>query len=247
MRISGILIVCMIFMQPGWASDQFKSYEYCLIKSLKGVVNDKAVELINKACQASFDNTQTTNLEIIASLEDDIQQLQNENAQLREDLEEAKVPNPAEEIDQIIERKLAEQQASGDDQSSTSSDDLTVSDYSRFEEADSAKGNEVPILIPEIEVLKSIQRQLTMCWNPPLGYGSDVPVVDIIVELDPDGTVIEAKIDDMMLYGVDKLFRSYANRAQQAVASCSPITIPSASPELYTKFILSFDPRLLSN
>ena len=93
MRISGILIIFIIFVPPVWASDQFKSYEDCLINSLKGVVNDKAVELINKACQASFDNTQTTNLEIIASLKDDIQQLQNENAQLREDLEEAKVPN----------------------------------------------------------------------------------------------------------------------------------------------------------
>ena len=240
MRLILTTIILTMLAQPVWAIDQFKSYEDCLINSLKGVVNDKAVELINKACQLSFDNTQTANLEIIASLKQDIQRLQNENAQLQEDLEEAKLPNPAEELEQIIKRKLA-------DQSSTPSDDVAVADNSGSEGADGVNTNEVQSEMPDVEVIRSIQRQLVKCWRPPLGYGSDGPVVDIIVELDPDGTVIEAKIEDMTLYNLDKLYRKYADIAQQAVASCSPITIPSTSPELYTKFILGFDPRLLSN
>ena len=97
------------------------------------------------------------------------------------------------------------------------------------------------------EVIQSIQQQLVRCWQPPLTSTAAPPIVDIIVKLDPEGNVIEASVDNMERYGIDKEFRAYANRAQQAVVSCSPITIPSASPELYKTFILSFDPKFLSN
>ena len=42
--------ILTMLAQPVCADDQFKSYEDCLIKSLKGVTNNEAVGLINEAC-----------------------------------------------------------------------------------------------------------------------------------------------------------------------------------------------------
>lgn len=95
----------------------------------------------------------------------------------------------------------------------------------------------------DIEVLKQIQKQVSKCWSVPSAKANG-PIVDILVKLDDEGHVTEARIQDMRRYYLNKEFRSYANRAQHAVVACSPINIPSSSPELYRRFILSFDPKI---
>ena len=75
MRLILTTIILTMLAQPVCAGDQFKSYEDCLIKSLKGVTNDKAVSLIDEACAAAFDASQTTNLQLIETLKKNIEQL----------------------------------------------------------------------------------------------------------------------------------------------------------------------------
>jgi hypothetical protein len=50
----------------------------------------------------------------------------------------------------------------------------------------------------------------------------------------------------MLRYGIDKTFRSFANRAQQAVVECSPLPIPANKYDQMKEFIFAFDPRYLT-
>ena len=111
MRFFLTTVILTTLAQSVWAGDQFKSYEDCLIKSLKGVTNNKAVGLINEACLAAFDSSQITNLEQIAALKTEIEKLQQENAVLQLDLKRAKAFDPSKEIEAIIQRKIKEREA----------------------------------------------------------------------------------------------------------------------------------------
>ena len=92
-----------------------------------------------------------------------------------------------------------------------------------------------------------IQQHVSRCWSAPVGADkTKVLIVDIFVRVNKSGSVIEARIDDMVRYGIDKTFRSFANRAQQAVVECSPLPIPPNKYDQLKEFIFAFDPRYLT-
>ena len=102
--------ILTLLVQPIWANERFESYEDCLIKSLKGVTNDKAVSLINTACSSAYDTSQAANLKQIATLESQINQLTHQIKILESKLRHAKF-DAGKEIEAIIQRKMKERQA----------------------------------------------------------------------------------------------------------------------------------------
>jgi hypothetical protein len=104
-----------------------------------------------------------------------------------------------------------------------------------------------PLAKVGIDDIGRIQQHVSRCWSAPVGAdNTKVLIVDIFVRVNKDGSVKEARINDMVRYGIDKTFRSFANRAQQAVVECSPLPIPADKYELMKEFIIGFDPRYLT-
>ena len=104
-----------------------------------------------------------------------------------------------------------------------------------------------PLAKVGLDDIGRIQQHVSRCWSAPVGADkTKVLIVDIFVRVNKDGSVIEARIDDMLRYGIDKTFRSFANRAQQAVVECSPLPIPPNKYEQLKEFIFAFDPRYLT-
>ena len=104
-----------------------------------------------------------------------------------------------------------------------------------------------PIAKVGLDDIGRIQQHVSRCWSAPVGADqSKVLIVDIFVRVNKDGSVKEARIDDMLRYGIDKTFRSFANRAQQAVVECSPLPIPANKYDQMKEFIFAFDPRYLT-
>ena len=104
-----------------------------------------------------------------------------------------------------------------------------------------------PLAKVGLDDIGRIQQHVSRCWSAPVGADkTKVLIVDIFVRVNKDGSVIEARINDMLRYGIDKTFRSFANRAQQAVVECSPLPIPPNKYEQLKEFIFTFDPRYLT-
>jgi len=104
-----------------------------------------------------------------------------------------------------------------------------------------------PLVTVGLDDIGRIQQHVSRCWSAPVGADkTKVLIVDIFVRVNKDGSVIEARIDDMLRYGIDKTFRSFANRAQQAVVECSPLPIPPNKYDQLKEFIFAFDPRYLT-
>ena len=100
MRILLNALMLTMLVHPVWSDDHFSSYEECLTKSLKGVTNDKAVDLINKACVTAAEKAQAERLALIAALKE----AQAENLSQIAALKEAQ----AESLSQIAALKEAQ-------------------------------------------------------------------------------------------------------------------------------------------
>jgi len=100
-----------------------------------------------------------------------------------------------------------------------------------------------PISQNEIEQLRS---HIARCWDPPIGsVGEDNLIVDIVVELDPEGKVIRAVVDNKLRFNTDRIFKVAAEEAVRALRECSPLPLPPEKYESWKKFIFTFDPRFL--
>ena len=100
-----------------------------------------------------------------------------------------------------------------------------------------------PISQNEIEQLRS---HIARCWDPPIGsVGEDNLIVDIVVELDPEGNVISAAVENKLRFNTDRIFKVAADEAVRALRECSPLPLPTEKYESWKKFIFTFDPRFL--
>lgn len=98
-----------------------------------------------------------------------------------------------------------------------------------------------------IDDITRISQHISKCWKPPLGAaGNDSLIVDIIVSLDRDGTVLEATIKDRGRYGRDSYFKAAADEAQRATIECSPLPIPADKYEQMKLLELGLNPEFLS-
>ena len=100
-----------------------------------------------------------------------------------------------------------------------------------------------PLTISEIDL---VRQQIAECWSLPAGAKeAENLVIDIWVEMNPDGTVREARIQDQARVRLDPFFRSAAESALRAVLNprCSPLRLPREKYDLWRTMTLSFNPK----
>jgi len=100
-----------------------------------------------------------------------------------------------------------------------------------------------PITISEID---AVRRQFVRCWNVPAGArDAENLVVDIQVEVNPDGRVRRAKVLDTGRMAGDSFYRAAAESALRAVknSNCNPLKLPPEKYERWKTLTLRFNPK----
>lgn len=94
--------------------------------------------------------------------------------------------------------------------------------------------------------LDAIRDRIRPCWNFPAGAkDADQLLVSIDVQMNPDGTVREARIVDTGRASSDAYFRSAAESALRAVLNpaCQPLPLSPEKYNTWKSMTLRFDPR----
>ena len=104
---------------------------------------------------------------------------------------------------------------------------------------------EVNLSMSEIDILKHHVRQ---CWAPPFGANYDLKgtFIDLQIDTNRDGTVINVKILEEQKYRKSPIYRATADSARRAVFECSPLPLPKEKYDRWKKFIFEFDPSFAS-
>ncbi|MBT5751963.1 MAG: energy transducer TonB [Rhodospirillaceae bacterium] len=100
-----------------------------------------------------------------------------------------------------------------------------------------------PITISEID---AVRRQFVKCWNVPAGArDAENLVVDIQVDVNPDGRVRRAKVLDTGRMAGDSFYRAAAESALRAVKNpnCNPLKLPPEKYERWKTLTLRFNPK----
>ena len=94
------------------------------------------------------------------------------------------------------------------------------------------------------ELIQEIQRQVRGCWRlDPGALEAEDMVVEIHVTLNPDGSVRQANIVDVVRMVQDAYFRSAAENARRAINKCSPFELPMRKYDVWRELTLRFNPR----
>jgi colicin import membrane protein len=111
-------------------------------------------------------------------------------------------------------------------------------------EAGTATGTDTVLSAREQDLLKGmLKSQLNGCWRPPgTGGGSEVPVVVLHWEMNPDGSVVgEPRVTSAPSTTAGQV---YAEAALRAVKTCAPFRLPPDKYESGWKYVdWTFDPR----
>jgi len=93
-------------------------------------------------------------------------------------------------------------------------------------------------------LVHAIQEQLRNCWrlDPGARDARDL-VIEIRVELNPDGSVRRSSVVDVIRMVQDGYFRSAAENAMRAIAKCSPFRLPPNKYPIWRDLTLRFNPR----
>ncbi len=94
--------------------------------------------------------------------------------------------------------------------------------------------------------LDAIRDRIRPCWNFPAGAkDADQLLVAIDVQMNPDGTVREARIVDSGRMSSDSYYRSAAESALRAVLNpaCQPLPLSPEKYNTWKSMTLRFDPR----
>ena len=99
-----------------------------------------------------------------------------------------------------------------------------------------------PVTISEIDLVRD---QIARCWNLPAGAkdAKDL-VIEVKVQMNQDGTVRSAAIQNKLLMQLDGFYRSAAESALRAVLNkrCQPFKLPPAKYERWKTMTLTFNP-----
>jgi hypothetical protein len=154
-----------------------------------------------------------------------------------------KLPEPEPEPKPEPERP--QQPASDDPLSSVLKNVLDMKKTSRPQPTNQPQERSRPTATAQLSLseIDAIRRQIERCWNVPAGArdAKDL-VVDIRVALAPDGEVISATPVDQARMARDPFYRVAAESAQRAVLTCSPLSMPQKSYEIWKDLLLTFDP-----
>jgi hypothetical protein len=94
--------------------------------------------------------------------------------------------------------------------------------------------------------IDAVRQAIRKCWTFNAGLqGARDHIVDIEMEMDPDGTVKKADIIDKDRLNKDPAFRTAAESAKRAVLdpNCSPLPFPPKKYEQWKKSAFRFNPK----
>lgn len=92
----------------------------------------------------------------------------------------------------------------------------------------------------------ALRAQLEKCWNVPFGAkDAENMAVEIFMVINPDRTLREAKVVNIMRYSSDSFYRAAADSALRAVRSslCSPFNLPPDKYDTWKTVTVTFNPR----
>jgi hypothetical protein len=98
--------------------------------------------------------------------------------------------------------------------------------------------------------IDAVRQKIYHCWSIPAGAkGAADLVVDIDIEINPDGTVKKAEIVDQERLKKDGFFRIAAESALRAILDprCQPLPFPPQKYEQWKSITFSFNPKDLLN
>ena len=91
-----------------------------------------------------------------------------------------------------------------------------------------------------------VRQQIRQCWNVPAG-AKDIQnmVVEIRMQLGPDGAVQRVEPRDPGRMGSDPFYRTLAESAMRAVLNprCNPLKLPPDSYDIWRDMTLTFNPK----
>lgn len=261
LRIILLNTVCAIFLFFAFFSSfafahssNFKSYEECVISSLSGTNNTKAVEFIEKACAAKFadeldalrEQHQQEIEEVLKRLTDGKQKFREEVARLKAkhrkevSQEQEKIAKLNNLIDALKE-ELAEAENWLDKLPTPTPSDKR---YNPDTDVDSNIGSiqDIPNLVLSSGQLQRVKAGLSECWVVPNITFDDKLSVDLRVFVGPSGEVIRAQVIDHEEYDANAEVRLIANAALRAVKGCSPLPLDDDVDAPVRQFIVNFKP-----
>ena len=92
--------------------------------------------------------------------------------------------------------------------------------------------------------VEGVRQKIRPCWNT-IGGASEAPIVTLVVQMNQNGTPVEAQFKDSGRYSNDPVYRAAADAARRAILNprCQPWPL---SPEKYNSWrsiTFNFDPR----
>jgi hypothetical protein len=94
------------------------------------------------------------------------------------------------------------------------------------------------------DMVRAIQQQVASCWRlDPGAKKAEDMVIEILVILNPDGSLQRADVVDVARMSRDGYFRSAAENARRAIYKCSPFRLPPRKYQVWRELTLRFNPR----
>ena len=95
----------------------------------------------------------------------------------------------------------------------------------------------------EIDILRNHVRQ---CWNAPYAANELKKIINLKILTNPDGSVVNVEIIDVVFYKKDPVYRAAADSARRAVKDCSPLPLPKDKYDLFKIFTFNFDTSFIN-
>lgn len=103
------------------------------------------------------------------------------------------------------------------------------------------------VTMTELDAMRrQVISQVAPCWNiNPGSKGAENLAVVVRMQMNPDGTVQSASIEDQARYFSEPFFQSAADAAKRAVLNprCNPIKLPPDKYQVWREILINFDPR----
>ena len=105
------------------------------------------------------------------------------------------------------------------------------------------------VTMTELDAMRrTVINQVAPCWNiNPGSKGAENLAVLVRMQMNPDGSVQSASIEDQARYFSEPFFQSAADAAKRAVLNprCNPIKLPPDKYQVWREIVINFDPREL--
>jgi hypothetical protein len=91
---------------------------------------------------------------------------------------------------------------------------------------------------------EGVRQKIRPCWNT-LGGAKEAPIVTLVVQMNQNGTPIEAEFKDGGRYNNDPIYRSAADAARRAILNprCQPWPLAPEKYNSWRSITFNFDPR----